>query len=449
MAVLSNTDLSKYRDLPFGLGKGFRWETFLYYLQHNKPFVCSPEGKQRFGVDQIVLNSSPELEATIKRAIKSQDFSSLSGIRFQSTNGGQTVKLSDLEKTEEFGKSGGNSGGSIQTAIIEAAQCIVCGALSLGHQIAGIESVPQGAYSVPNSDYVWSEFKKLSEEWQQSTVETAKAILNYVGEGKWTFHYGDRLVQSIIQKFNELKKGHFSGRKDKWNPADIWISSGEVSVNGFTDFQKFSDYCFSDSLKGISLKKGGTSVKECPDRSAKFSVENYEIKDMSEKAQYLLITFTLEGSENQKELYIRPDRDILKCEIKTKGSSHRNGSCGQSVLSQVLSDLGMREVNLHKEISKLEHEQKQDRVNHPGDYDEDLVRSAESSGIEPSLSDSEYKEYFKFNPEEIRSYAVKTLLQEISDFLKTGDDIAKTFISRIMKYCVSSLDNSCTYLKVS
>lgn len=447
MATLSNAELKKYRFLPFKNDEGFRWETFLYFIENKKPFICSPKGIKKVGATTTTtIQDRDNLSQKIKEAIHSQNFSKLSNIKLF-TESGQQIVLSDLEKTEDFGKFGGTGGGTEQTAVVEAAQCIVCGALSLGNQVTGLgeEELPEGSYSVPEANKVWSGYLQLSEDWQKGTVDSAEAILNAVGKGKWIFHYGDELVQQILSKFNELKKGKFKGRKDKWNPADIWISSGNVDVSGFTDFDEFSKFCFSENLKGISLKKGGTTVKECPDTKAKFEVDQWT---SSIGGKQISFKFKFKNHDVEKMLTVRPDKQILKCEIKNIGSNHRNGSCGQEFLSQVLSEFGFGEVNLRSRIQELERIQHQDRVDHPGDYSDDLVRGSEQAGFEPSVSGTSADlAVLNLNPKEIQEYAAKILTKEILEFLEKEHKVEE-FISRIARYCTSSLPNSCRYLKV-
>ena len=447
MATLSNVELKKYRFLPFKNSEGFRWETFLYYVENRKPFICSPKGAKKVGSTTVILQDRDNLSQKIRKAIHSQDFSKLSNIKL-TTEFGQQIVLSDLEKTADFGKSGGMGGGTEQTAIVEAAQCIVCGALSLGHQISSAK-LPEGAYSVPDAEKVWDAYLHLSEEWQKATEETARALISYLGEGKWTFRYNDDLVQSILRKFSELKKGNFSGRKDKWNPADIWVSKGDVDISRFTDFGEFSKFCFSENLKGISLKKGGTNIKECPDREAKFEIKNIGLTSSPENGAHLLTwTFTFNGQDQKKLLTVRPDRMHLKAEIKTKGANHRNGSCGQEFISQVYSSLGFGEINLRSEYQELERMQKQDILDHPGDYSEDRWAGAEQDGLDYSINPEEnIPGLSKMSPKDLENLAADRVLNRMSNNLK-GEKLER-FISQISRYCVSSLENSCSYLKVS
>lgn len=444
---LSNAELKKYRYLPFKNGEGYRWETFLHFLENKKPFTCSKKGEKKIGATTTTIQDRDNLSQKIREAIHSQNFSKLSNIKLF-TESGQQIFLSDLEKTEDFGKSGGVSAGTELTAIVEAAQCIVCGALSTGHQIGA--ELPEGAYSVPDADRVWDAYLHLSEEWQKATEETAKALISYLGEGKWIFRYNDDLVQSILRKFNELKKGKFAGKKDKWNPADIWISTGNVDVSGFKDFDEFSKFCYSEDLKGISLKKGGTKVKECPDSKAEFNVENPKLTSSPDGNTHSLVYhFNFNGQDKEKVLTIRPDHFIIKAEIKTVGSNHRNGSCGQGFLSQVMSSLGLGEINLRSEYRELERMQKQDMLNHPGDYTEDQVKGAEEFGIDYEVSPKESNlDLRNLSPRDLELKAADQVLNRIRKDLE-DPEILKQFISQVSRYCTSNLPNSCRYLKVS
>ena len=92
--------------------------------------------------------------------------------------------------------------------------------------------------------------------------------------------------------------------------------------------------------------------------------------------------------------------------------------------------------------------QKQDILDHPGDYSEDRWAGAEQDGLDYSINPEEnIPGLSKMSPKDLENLAADRVLNRMSNNLK-GEKLER-FISQISRYCVSSLENSCSYLKVS
>ena len=116
-------------------------------------------------------------------------------------------------------------------------------------------------------------------------------------------------------------------------------------------------------MKGISLKKDGTIVKEVKSEPKPWKVEKMELLGWKgnvweSKGSTLCVKFNFEGGSD-KTLIIRPDRNTFKAEVKTIGSSHRNGSCGMTQLNGILDEFqaGCRFTSLKNCPDKLRKEE--------------------------------------------------------------------------------------------
>ena len=196
---------------------------------------------------------------------------------------GNSVKISELKKSTPFGGGGaGAGGGTVQTAIAEAAQCVWCAAM-----------LDKGV-STPIEDYtdevLTSAFKKvevgksslkeilaIDDAWKNSSYLSAQLLIKegYIKRGM-TFHRDSKLMKAIYQAKDQAFKNNDFPKftDDKWNPGDIWAvgpgfnikSLNTATVRGLQKsvLQNFVDR----TCVGISLKK---VIKQA--KSKKLNVE--------------------------------------------------------------------------------------------------------------------------------------------------------------------------------
>ena len=180
------------------------------------------------------------------------------------------IKISQLKKSAVFGGGGaGAGGGTKQTAIAEAAQCVWCAAiLDLG------QSAPLDAYT---DDVLKNAFKKvdvgkttlkeilaIDDAWKNSSYLSAQLLLKegYIKKGM-TFHRDSKLMKAIYQAKNIAFKNNDFPKftDDKWNPGDIWAVGPNFNIRTLNTatvrgLQKSILQHFVDrTCVGISLKK--------------------------------------------------------------------------------------------------------------------------------------------------------------------------------------------------
>lgn len=401
MASLSNTELSKFRN-----GR-YRWQTFLEKVEAGELFELEPKSAVRLGTQKSVLVPvSEDFCNLIEEGLETGNFSKLTHSKFYLGNSETTVGLTNLQKTEEFGRSGGCAGGSDQTEKVEALTAILC-AVKTG-----------GKSTCSNVDF--SQIS-LDKSWYTSLSETVENITeSEFTEDLKDYHYQDDLVEAIQRNYNRVRKGtRFAYKQlNKWNPADIWVSSGSIdtgSLDRASSLEELQNICYSNQIKGISLKKGGTEVKLVDSsKDREWQVEQCRIlTDFDASDTYTLrIRFNFVGG-SEKQLVIRPNGTSFKAEISTVGSTHRNGSCGQAQLNSCLRACWKTKFrfNLYEGIQANTEDLNQD--------------------------------------EKIRKVARKQLKRFVTLFKKCPENIQHLVIADIARHCVCQSRGHCTYLKVS
>jgi hypothetical protein len=189
---------------------------------------------------------------------------------------GNPIKISQLKKSAPFGGGGaGAGGGTLQTAIAEAAQCVWCVAmLDLG-------------VATPIDDYtdevLTSAFKKvdvgktslkeilaIDDAWKNSSYLSAQLLIKegYIKKGM-TFHRDSKLMKAIYQAKNEAFKNNDFPKftDDKWNPGDIWAVAPNFDIKSLNTatvrgLQKsILEHFVNRTCVGISLKKINKKAK--------------------------------------------------------------------------------------------------------------------------------------------------------------------------------------------
>ena len=180
------------------------------------------------------------------------------------------IKISQLKKSKVFGGGGaGAGGGTKQTAIAEAAQCVWCAAiLDLG-QGASLDAYTDDVLTkafkqVQVGKTTLKEILSIDDAWKNSSYLSAQLLIKegYIKKGM-TFHRDSKLMKAIYEAKNEAFKNNNFPKftDDKWNPGDIWAVGPSFNVKTLnTDtvrgLQKSILQNFVDrTCVGISLKK--------------------------------------------------------------------------------------------------------------------------------------------------------------------------------------------------
>lgn len=400
MASLSNTELSKFRNGQY------RWDIFRYKLVNKEPFVLEKKTAAKLGITEAVLVPvCHDFIDQVQTCVTLESFEKLSYSKFYIEGTDIQVGLTNLQKTAEFGSSSGSGGGQQQTQKVEALTAVMC-------------AVKQGGTSYCGDVFLGT--TSLNKSWYTSLTDTVETLTSSKQVSSFPdFHYQDEFVEGVKKNYLRLRKGtSFSTKQiDKWNPADIWATSGSCntgSLDNADSLDELSSLCFSDRVRGISLKKGGTKVKcVLAEDTGQWKVDNLEILPREEGHKSLRIRFNFEGGPN-KILTIRPNGTAFRAEVMTEGSNHRNGGCGQEQLNRCLKEVWPKLENFRFEIlDKLRKEGKEHT-------EENILRAVED---------------------------VLHRFERLFGILPTGQQ--KAFIGTVVRICVCQAEGHCSYIKVS
>lgn len=161
------------------------------------------------------------------------------------------LKLSDFQKSKEFGGGGGTSSGN-KTALQEVGVLILVDMI-LQKSNSLPEYTPSKRLSVTTDIDSVKTFLLENKDWFNSCMSSAKTIISSFPDiKKYTMHHDDTKFNSIRSKGKKLSK---ASTADKWNPSDIYFIKN-YNLN-FNDIFTFNDYVSNEkNMIGISLKKG-------------------------------------------------------------------------------------------------------------------------------------------------------------------------------------------------
>lgn len=196
---------------------------------------------------------------------------------------GTEHKITEFEKTAEFGGGGGANAGSKDTATNEIAQAVVC-AILIKHGDSAIDNITEDMIlsvagdiktSPPIDDVmIQTIVAKIETDiaWKTSFTSTAKILKNegYLTTDSKLFR-GAGIPADIGAIFSAANKASKTANTkktfdqiNKWNPSDIWIANGAVTLpptkkTSIDELNQWLLQRFHDkTLVGVSLKKTST-----------------------------------------------------------------------------------------------------------------------------------------------------------------------------------------------
>lgn len=220
--------------------------------------------------------------------LKFNDKTGFSAIKLKGADG-KDYKISDLNKSKEFGGGGGSRGGSDLTATTESGQCYIASLVfnikkkSIAWEDMTLEDIKEAAKYVDTGKTTLDDVLDQSPaEWVRSYVMIANLLYKdwKMKSGKPVyFHRDSKLHQKIFKfkqqclandKASDSPQAPGSFGDDKWNPGDIWMTTFGLSESKLPDMPTDSwaklnkmiyDLAQSKELLGVSLKKIERSPK--------------------------------------------------------------------------------------------------------------------------------------------------------------------------------------------
>ena len=397
----------------------------------------------------VVIANTQEVLASIEQFKKDGKSFSFEG------DDGKTYSTSDLKKSKAFGGGAGAGGGTKQTAIGEAAQCL------------WIAAVLGEGYDKPIdyfTDKILSKyFKKISvgktsldESWKTSSHLTAQfAISNNIVDRDMVFHRDDSVMNSIYKAKNiAFKNNDFKIlTDDKWNPGDIWavekgFALSELNTSTVESFNDdILDLYLQKRLIGISLKKVRRGVQlveknvERPPQTQDYKFINGHIKALKRgewyttKANYI----TFEGG--QVDLRANSAFGSHKSEIKGKGARGGGASWG------VMQDASVRIYGKSKQLPKNSFLKKESKAIAKGDKKAIAKFTKMLQVYDRSISELAVIKELKNKKKDAAVWVHGKLGGlYVLDLIQRGGKKANEFITQLVNYAGSSTSDSSAYV---
>lgn len=389
------------------------WDNFIKKLSNNEPFFMDEWKEITISNSQEIIDSIVDTETSKVDKQKAYDFFTKTGKKgglykknIETTNG-EFISLKNLERTKEFGSSGGSSAGTKKTRINETIQSIY---LSIrqkkGENIIKEDIINFIEEFKNDTPYALSIYKKIGTNvrlniedldaergWMDTHLTIANEMFNnYLDEDyNYNFYqsfYDDpnSVPSALKHKFYDIIKEETKLKIDisKWNPSDIFIVCNKEeydiieSINNcenIEDLNNLMDGCFNDKqVIGISLKKINQSkdviflINKEEETLFKYSYSTSSASPMSSMSIniYADAKSTIPTDEEQiLTSRIFTDKKESNIVLEIKGKSTKYGKVSLSYLNKTLLDVGIEPIPTYKDknIQKLSNDEIIDAIN--------------------------------------------------------------------------------------
>ena len=263
------------------------------------------------------------------------------------SDGRTLYKITDLDKTSEFGGGGGSGAGSDITDHTESAQCVFAQAMMNGSTNFTVDELTT-AYKQVDVTSPLDKVLNITDDWRESCITGAK-ILKSATKGKtYKYHRGSSWVSNLESHFKKLNKaaGRPFGNVNKWTPADIWLVGTQADTNynllttkSFIELNSVLHDAFkAKQIMGISLKmmKGSTHVDSQNYRADKI-IPHYTGRTVGKKGFYSAKDVYINFEDG--EIQFRTFPDSWQGEIKGKNANM--GKISHGSINSVLKMIGI------------------------------------------------------------------------------------------------------------
>jgi hypothetical protein len=369
------------------------------------------------------------------------------------------IRSSDLAKNKIFGGGiGGAGSGTEATATNESAQCVWLQAMLDAGSNNPIEyfndNILTAAYKKVSVDVSLDKILDISDQWKRSSYQSAKILIDngYAKKGM-VCHRGSKLMKDIYTAKNLAAKNSGLSKitDDKWNPGDIWLAAASFKISHLpTDSlsalnEKIKDLFSQRILVAISLKLVGKKPK----------LTEYNTEDPPSISTYKFINFHLESNRgsfwSSKAGAIEFNGGVMQVKTNTAFGSLKAELAGKKARGGGIGWGGIEDYaksELRKTLAKNGDMKKMAQAISKGNKKDIDSFWKMVSYLYPSMKYEEFIEELK-SKDAIWIHSklgVSTLAYAIKS---VGGAAADSFITKIVNYASSAMEESSTYVKVS
>lgn len=384
------------------------------------------------------------------------------------------LKLSDIEKTKEFGSSSGSGGGARSTARQETIHALFYSYIfNVRGSEFGMDDFETGdlekAFKYLKVDgqslekiLAYPEY--LDEEWLQSIIASTNAFYKWFranrnASGPFFFHRDSSLMNNLYKKFRDLqKKQGLRLANDKWNPGDIWManSHGEgilsEKFNTLSEYNRLvGQYYMSGDLMGISLKRIGqsASVKEYNTENAqksKVEFRNASLHGPRNNLSFFNNVKLYVYTADRRRIEFRAFDGDSSFQAQLMGDAAAGGKIGHGPINDVLKMVGVEELPEGRQVTR--------KARKPDDRflrDFYSLFTRYAQGDERQMDEDEFITHVKSFDEDFRAKFLfsKYLSTYMADIFARNRDKRDEILDGMFSYAASATKFSSPFVKVS
>lgn len=407
--------------------------------------------------DRVVGSDAAELEDLLKKPnLVSSD--------------GEEYSLSKIKKSDIFGGGGkGSGGGAAGTEKNESLQCAVLAIASNKDEKISINDITTKSISAVSDKFDTTLNTKDSElvsdltsskDWSKVYIETANILVEHFHfDSKYIFHRGSSWVKDLYdlaRSLNEIEGKPFNSNMNKWNPADIWATKGDVKLPKAKTLIELNDWLIDQftnkKVIGISLKKA---------KSPTLKVKNLD-SDLAEFQNIDTLEFIASKSNNlfnSKDVFVKFEKEsiqfrsyqtsIQNIQGEIKGSEAAHGKISYVPISRILEKLKLEKLKSATELAKLinkdesEKEKRFEKIIH--------LLTHYAVKLDDSLTAADVKENFLHSTKtKDDGFVISKVqgLELLSILAGSSEEKQKQFILHCIAFAASESDLSAVFIKV-
>ena len=287
----------------------------------------------------------------------------------------ENIGLSDLEKTDMFGSSGGSGAGARETALAESAVAWFSAVrFKGGKDLTDMPSDSDFASvsSLVDTDKTLDDIKDYldnNEAWIISITKTANRLWKEFGKvNGFKWHRGGKFVAMLNDHFKKINndKDYYDhppfANLNKWSPADIWACECSVTkdqLTAATSFQSYNAYLKEmidkKILYGISLKKAAASSITLSKVNYTMTRPTASFDSIYAKSFEALDVWMYTKGKIQIEVQFRDTSggSDLTWQGEAIGSAAKHGKIGGGVYSKIIHEVTGSHLYTEGEFQKI------------------------------------------------------------------------------------------------